>query len=156
MKKLALFTLVLLLLAGCEKKDELGPYVEQIKPLEKYHQTFMQYRKYLASEETEEKAYDLRKVVENYKADLKKIPRPKDKKVGSQHNAILRVLDQRILRRLSDPQDNTIPGQFILDGRNRIRDIEEFITTSYYANLEKLWRDAGKTEPFPLKWPEGE
>ena len=154
MKKLALFTLVLLL-AGCEKKDELGPYVEQIKPLEKYHQTFMQYRKYLASAETEKKASDLRKVIENYRADLEKIPIPNDKKVGSLHNAIKRKLDEA-LRKLSDPEDSTIPGQYILDARKRINDIEASITTSYYANLEKLWRDAGKTEPFPLKWPEGE
>tara|TARA_Y100000588_G_scaffold293636_1_gene313342 strand:+ start:2046 stop:2507 length:462 start_codon:yes stop_codon:yes gene_type:complete len=153
MKQLALFTAVLLLVS-CEKKDDLGPYVEQIKPLEKYHQTLLQYKEYLASDETVEKAHDLKKVFENYRADLEKIPKPEDKKVGSQHNAILRVLDQKILRRLADPEDHTIPGQFILDGRNRIKDIEDFITKSYYGNLEKLWRDAGKSEPFPLKWPE--
>ena len=155
MKKLALFTLVLLL-AGCgPKKDELGPYVEQIKPLEKYHQTFVQYRKYLASGETEKKAFDLRKVIEDYRADLEKIPVPNDKKVGSLHNSIKRKLDDA-LRKLSDPEDSTIPGQFILDARKRINDIEASIKGSYYPNLEKIWRDSNKTEPFPLKWPEGE
>ena len=153
MKKLALLIAVVLL-AGCgAKQDRLTPYLQSIKPLEKYHKTMMQYREYLQAEETQEKAYDLKQVLENYKADLEKMGEIGDKKVESQHNFLIRKLDGA-LRRLGDPEDNTIPGQFILDARKRITDIEEAIKEHYYPTLEGLWEDAGKTEPFPLKWPE--
>ena len=51
------------------------------------------------------------------------------------------------MRKLVEPDFPT----FVPNAQKSISVVEEeFVTV--YANLKKIWEDAGKTEPFPLKW----
>ena len=149
MRKLIILT-VLCWVWGCgERPDEITPYVEKVKPLEKYHKTLVQYRKYLNTEGMSSQARDLRQVIENYKKDLETIGPPDDKFIRAAHNNIVRALAGS-LTKLVQPSFPT----FIPSANKQINRIEKAVKVNYYDPLAKEWEKARKAEPFPLKWPE--
>ena len=144
----ALFVCSLIWSCG-ERPDELTPYVEKVKPLEKYHTKLKQYRTYLKTEGMTSMAKDIRQVIEAYKADLAAVGIPKDKYMRAAHNNMVRALD-RSLTQLVQPDFPT----FVPSATKQISRIEKAVVRNYYYPLSREWEKAGKTEPFPLAWGE--
>jgi hypothetical protein len=137
------------LLSGCgERPDELTPYVAAVEPLQKYHETLVQYGKYLKTEGMTNMAKDIRQVIEKYKIDLEALPVPKDKKLKAAHNSLIRTLESS-LTKLVQPDFPT----FVPSANKQIARIEKRVTNSYNGELQKQWERADKTDPFPLAWP---
>ena len=135
---------------GCGKPpDRLTPYVEKVKPLEKYHKKLIQYRKYLKTEGMARQAHDISKVFEDYRSDLEAIGPTEDKYIRAAHNNVKRALT-RALTKLVQPDFPT----FIPSANKQIDLIERKVKVDYLDALRKRWERAGKTEPFPLAWPE--
>ena len=135
---------------GCgESPDYLTPYVQKVKPLEKYQETLVQYRKYLKTPGMSRQAHDIRKVIEDYRTDLEAIGPTEDKFIRAAHNNVKRALT-RALTKLVQPDFPT----FIPSANKQIDLIEKKVKMDYNDVLRKRWEKAGKTEPFPLAWPE--
>ena len=135
---------------GCgEPPDQLGPYVEKVKPLEKYHKKLLQYRKYLNTPGMSRQAHDIRKLFEDYRADLEAIGPTDDKYIRAAHNNVKRALT-RALTKLVEPDFPT----FIPSANKQIDLIETKVKRDYLDALETRWKVAGKADPFPLAWPE--
>ena len=134
---------------GCgEEIDELTPYVTSVEPLQKYHKTLVQYRKYLKTEGMANMAKDIREVIENYKAALEAINLPKDKKIRAAHNSLVRTLESSLVK-LVQPDFPT----FVPSAMKQINRIEKRVISGYNGQLQKQWERADKTDPFPLLWP---
>ena len=146
MKRLGILMLVCWVWGCGERVDELTPYVEKLKPLQKYSETFARYQQYLTTEGMTSKANDIEQLMQNYKKDLEGMAKPEDKRLLALHNGMIRSLDSA-MRRLVEPSFPT----FVPNAQKAINVINE-AGVKNVNNLEKLWKDAEKVEPFPLKW----
>ena len=72
----------------------------------------------------------------------------KDKGIKAGHNSVKRALE-RSLKKLVEPDFPT----FTVSAQKQCRIIRQALV-NHFAALAKEWSEAGKTEPFPLKWPE--
>ena len=134
-----------LLACGEEKKDELTPYVKTLQDLEVHSQKLVRYQNYLTTEGMTNKAHDIEEVMQTLRDELEKVEL-ESKRLRVLHNIMKRALD-RAIRKLVEPDFPT----FVPNAQKSIGVVEgEF--TKVYINLDKMWTDAGKTEPFPLKW----
>lgn len=149
-KNLILFALVGGLLAcGGGKKDELTPYIQTLQGLDHHSQQLMRYQVYLTTEGMTSQANDVEKVMQTLLDELEKIEL-EDKYLRALNNKMKRAL-KAAMRKLVEPDFPT----FVPNAQKSISVVEgEFVTV--YANLKKMWEDAGKTEPFPLKWQAAE
>lgn len=150
MKRLGILMLLCWVWGCGERADKLTPYVEQLKPLQKYSETFVHYQKYLKTEGMTNMANDIEQIMQNYKKDLEALDSPDDKRLRALHNGMVRTLDSA-MRRLVEPDFPT----FVPNAQKAIKVVNEG-GVKVINNLKKLWEDAGKTEPFPLKWGEAE
>ena len=149
MKKLGILMLVCWI-GGClEKPDEITPYLQKVKPLEKYHKKLVQYRVYLQTEGMTTMANDLRQVIEDYKKDMETVGVPEDKYLRAAHNNVMRSLDTALIKLVQPDFPTYVPS-----ARKQIDRISVKIRKHYLDPLEEEWEKAGKTDPFPLKWPE--
>ncbi len=148
MKKLGILLLVCWMWGCAERPDELTPYIQKVKPLEKYQKTLAQYRTYLRTEGMSNMAKDIAQVIENYRKDLETVGPPENKYLKAAHNNLKRALENS-LKKIVEPDFAT----FIPSANKQIDRIEKAVKVHYNAHLKKLWEDADKTEPFPLKWP---
>ena len=147
MERIGLFV-ILLGIWGCgEKPDELGPYVSKLKGLQHYNATLAQYSEYLRTEGMTDKARDLAEVLRAYEADLRALGTPKEKRLRAIHNDMLRAFGDA-QRRLVEPDFPT----FVPNAQRAVSVLMEKLQVAM-RNLERLWKRAGKPEPFPLKWP---
>ncbi len=145
-KSLILFALVSGLVAcGGGKKDELTPYIQTLQDLDRYSQQLMRYQVYLKTEGMTSQAHDVKEVMQTLLDELEKIEL-EDKYVRALNNKMKRTL-KAAMRKLVEPDFPT----FVPNAQKSIAVVEEeFITV--YSNLQRMWEEAGKTEPFPLKW----
>lgn len=131
-----------------ERADELTPYVEQLKQMDGYNETLQQYGEYLKNPALERQAKDVREVIQKYSDDMEAFADAKNKKIRAGHNSVKRALT-RALKKIVEPDFPT----FTVSAKKQISIIEEAVS-NHFRSLEKEWTAAGKTEPFPLKWPE--
>ena len=132
-------------LACGERKDELTPYIQTLQGLESHSQQLMRYQVYLTTEGMTSQAHDVKKVMQSLLDELEKIE-IEDKYLRALNNKKKRAL-QAAMRKLVEPDFPT----FVPNAQKSIAVVEEEFVTSY-VNLQKMWEEAGKTEPFPLKW----
>ena len=144
-KNLILFALVSGLWACGEKKDELTPYIQTLQGLETHSQQLMRYQVYLTTEGMTSQAHDVEQVMQTLLDELEKVEL-EDKRLRALHNAMKRAL-KAAMRKLVEPDFPT----FVPNAQKSIGRVEDEFT-KIYGNLEIMWKRAGKTEPFPLKW----
>ena len=149
MKKLGILLLVCFMWGCAEKPDELTPYIQKVKPLEKYQDKLAQYGKYLHTEGMTGMAKDIGQVILDYQNALEAVGIPEDKYLKAAHNNLMRAL-KRATKKLVQPDFPT----FVPSAQKQIKVIENAVKQNYNGPLRKLWEDAGKSEPFPLQWPE--
>ena len=130
---------------GSGKKDELTPYIKTLQGLEIHSQKLVRYQTYLKTEGMTNKAHDIEDVMKTLKAELEKVEL-EDKRLRALHNTMKRALDAA-MRKLVQPDFPT----FVPNAQKSISVVEDEFT-KVYLNLDKFWKDAGKTEPFPIKW----
>ena len=136
------------LIAGCaEPPDELTPYVTQLEHMQKYNEQLARYQVYLGNPGLERQARDVREIIQAYKNDMDEFGATKDKFIKAGHNSVKRALE-RGLKQIVEPDFPT----FTISASKQIRTIRKQVEL-HFENLSKLWTEAGKTEPFPLKWP---
>ncbi len=139
--------LVAAAVAGCgEQVDELGPYVEQLRQMDKYNKKLVEYRFHLKSDQAS-KAAGLRETIKSYLADMEAFGHTKDKFIKAGHNALKRAL-QSSLTKLVEPDFPT----FTISGLRQIDLIEEGYTV-HVENLDKLWAEEDRTGETGLAWP---
>ena len=139
--------LVALVVAGCgEAVDELGPYVEQLRQMDKYNKKLVEFRFYLKSDQPS-KAAGLRETIVAYLADMEAFGHTKDKFIKAGHNALKRDL-QASLTKLVEPDFPT----FTISGLRQIDLIEEGYQVHVH-NLNKLWAEADRPGDPGLAWP---
>ena len=132
---------------GCgEGVDELGPYVEQLKQMDKYNKKLVEYRFYLKSDQPS-KAAGLRETIEAYLNDMEGFGHTKDKFIKAGHNALKRDL-KASLTKLVEPDFPT----FTISGLRQIDLIEEGYTV-HVNNLHKIWADEDRPGEPGLAWP---
>ncbi|NKB70884.1 MAG: hypothetical protein GKR89_27755 [Candidatus Latescibacteria bacterium] len=149
MRKWFVFAALIGGLVACgEAPDELGPYVNKVKDFQSYHKIFAQYQEYLQTDGMANKTNDLREQIENYKKDLETVPEIDSKHIRSAHNALIRTLDGTLIKLVQPDFPTYVPS-----ARKQLKLIREKVTI-YNNNLKKLWVEAGKTESFPLAFPE--
>lgn len=135
-------------IGGCaEPPDELTPYVAQLEQIKDFNEQLSRYQVYLANPGLERQVRDVRDVIQAYRETLDKIGSPDDKFIKATHNALGRALD-RGLKQIVEPDFPT----FTVSASKQIRTIRRSVE-EHFDNLNKLWVKAGKTEPFPHKWP---
>jgi len=136
---------------GCgEREDELGPYIEKLKGMQKYNETLLSFKEYLKTEGMTDKAKGLSQLLKDYQVAVTALGAPKDKHIRALHNEMARALKEGI-RKAGEPDSPT----FVPSAQKSVRYVEEEIVT-VYNNFERLWKKEGKTGPFPLKWPQKE
>ena len=134
--------------AGCtEPPDELTPYVTQLGQMQKYNETLSRYQVYLSNPGLERQARDVREILQAYRDDMETFGKTKDKHIRATHNNVKRALD-RGLKQIVEPDFPT----FTVSASKQIRNIREKVEGNF-VNVQKMWEEAGKTEPFPLAWP---
>ena len=134
--------------AGCgEPPDELTPYMDQLVQMQKHNETLARYEVYLHNPGLERQARDVREILQAYREEMEGFGKTKDKFIRAGHNNVKRALD-RGLKQIVEPDFPT----FMVSASKQIRNIRGSVEGNF-ENLEKMWVEAGKTEPFPLKWP---
>ena len=93
-------------------------------------------------------ARDIREVIQAYHDSLENFGKTKSKFIKASHNNVKRAV-ARALTQLVQPDFPT----FTVSAQKQISLIKERVI-DHYDNLEKMWREADNTSPFPLKWPE--
>ena len=147
----ALLGLLALQWIACgEPPDELTPYISRYQNMDQLNDKLERYHTYLGSPALERQARDIRDVLQAYRDSVELFGKTKDKYIKASHNNVKRALS-RALTQLVEPDFPT----FTISAQKQVALIKDTVK-SHYDNLEKLWRDAGKTEPFPMKWPGAE
>ncbi len=143
------FVLLSCLLWACggEKKDDLGPYVAKLIELDgRYVKKIREYHVYLKTPGMTDKAGDIMQVMQSFHDELAAYPEIENKKVNALHNEMQRTL-KGVMRKLVEPDFPT----FVPNAQRAINIVEEELVV-IQVNLEKLWLDDERTDPFPLKW----
>ena len=148
MRRVSALVLAAALWSCGEARDELTPYLAELKEMDQYNETLSRYAGYLKNPALERQARDIREVMAKYQADMETFGKTKDKYIKSGHNLIKRAL-ARGQKQIVEPDFPT----FTISAQKQIALIKETVQT-HHSTLTKLWEEAGKTEPFPLKWPE--
>ena len=134
-----------LLACGGGKKDEVTPYIKTLQQVDVHSQKLARYQTYLKTEGMTNKAHDTEDVMKTLKSELEKV-QLEDKRLRALNNTMKRSLDAA-MRKLVQPDFPT----FVPNAQKSISVVEDEFT-KVYLNLDKLWKDAGNTEPFPIKW----
>ena len=142
--------LALTVVACGGRPDELTPYVEKYGTLNEHHETLIRYGHYLGNPALERQARDIRDAFQKYKDELETFGQTKNKFIKAGHNSVKRAV-ARALTQLVEPDFPT----FTVSAKKQVAVVKEAVQV-HYANLRKEWDKAGKTEPFPLEWPEDE
>ena len=127
--------------------DELTPYVFRYGNMQSINSKLERYQGYLKSPALERQARDIREVIQAYHDSLESFGKTKNKFIKASHNNVKRAV-ARALTQLVQPDFPT----FTISAQKQITLIKERVI-DHYDSLDKMWREAGKTEPFPLKWP---
>jgi len=130
---------------GEGKKDELTPYIKTLQDLNLHTEKLIRYQQYLKTEGMTNKAHDVEEVMQTLLAELEKIEL-EDKRLRALHNTGKRGL-KAAMRKLVQPDFPT----FVPNAQKSIAVVQDEFE-KVYKNLEKIWNDSGKTEPFPLSW----
>ena len=130
---------------GGGKKDELTPYIKTLQDLNVHTEKLIRYQQYLKTEGMTNKAHDVEVVMQTLLAELEKIEL-EDKRLRALHNTGKRGL-KAAMRKLVQPDFPT----FVPNAQKSIAVVQDEFE-KVYKNLEKMWSDSGKTEPFPLSW----
>ena len=138
----------ILLLSCSEPPDELTPYVARYENMQPINSKLERYQTYLKSPALERQARDIREVIQAYHDSLENFGKTKSKFIKASHNNVKRAV-ARALTQLVQPDFPT----FTVSAQKQISLIKERVI-DHYDNLEKMWREADNTSPFPLKWPE--
>ena len=128
--------------------DELTPYVARYENMQPFNSKLERYQGYLKSPALERQARDIRDVIQAYHDSLEGFGKTKSKFIKASHNNVKRAV-ARALTQLVQPDFPT----FTISAQKQISLIKERVI-DHYDNLDKMWSEAGNTEPFPLKWPE--
>ena len=148
-KTVVLLAVASILLLSCsEPPDELTPYVARYENMQPINSKLERYQAYLKSPALERQARDIREVIQAYHDSLEKFGKTKSKFIKASHNNVKRAV-ARALTQLVQPDFPT----FTVSAQKQISLIKERVS-DHYDNLEKMWREAEKGEPFPLKWPD--
>ena len=147
-KAMSLALASVLLWSCTEPPDELTPYVARYENMQSTNSKLERYQGYLKSPALERQARDIREVIQAYHDSLENFGKTKNKFIKASHNNVKRAV-ARALTQLVQPDFPT----FTVSAQKQISLIKERVM-DHYDNLDKMWRDADKTEPFPLKWPE--
>lgn len=137
---------------GGERPDELGPYVQKLVELDaKYVEKIVEYKGYLSTPGMDQKAADIQQVMKELHDELAAYPEIENKKVSAMNNKLKRTIGDAdnagARRKLVEPDVPT----FVPNAQSAIKMVlEELVIV--HNNMEKMWVDEGKTEPFPLKW----
>jgi len=148
MRAIALLLLSCTLWAcGGEKKDELGPYAAKLVELDgRYVAKLTEYQGYLSTQGMADKAGDVKQVVQQFHDELAAYPEINNKKVKALHNELQRTL-KGAMRKLVEPDFPT----FVPNAQRAINIVLDELVV-IHTNLDKLWKDAERTDAFPLKW----
>ena len=130
---------------GGGKKDELTPYIKTLQDLNVHTEKLIRYQQYLKTEGMTNKAHDIEEVMQTLLAELEKVEL-EDKRLRALHNTGKRGL-KAAMRKLVQPDFPT----FVPNAQKSIAVVQDEFE-KVYSNLEKMWKDSGKTEPFPLHW----
>ncbi len=130
---------------GGGKKDELTPYIKTLQDLNEHTEKLIRYQQYLKTEGMTNKAHDIEEVMQTLLAELEKVEL-EDKRLRALHNTGKRGL-KAAMRKLVQPDFPT----FVPNAQKSIAVVQDEFE-KVYSNLEKMWKDSGKTEPFPLNW----
>ena len=130
---------------GGGKKDELTPYIKTLQDLNVHTEKLIRYQQYLKTEGMTNKAHDIEEVMQTLLAELEKVEL-EDKRLRALHNTGKRGL-KAAMRKLVQPDFPT----FVPNAQKSIAVVQDEFE-KVYSNLEKMWKDSGKTEPFPLNW----
>lgn len=146
--KVLMILVAALLLVGCgeERADELGPYVQEMKKLEKYGAQLLEYEGYLGNEATVEKGKNLPAVLDALYDDIYGMPIPDDKKLKAVHNSLRRTLETN-KKKIGSTDSIT----YVLSARKRINSTKEAIL-KLVNNLKKIWEEDERTD-FPINLP---
>lgn len=148
MWKITLSLIVAVGFVSCaEPPDELTPYVTKFEGMQKYNEKLSRYQVYLSNPGLERQARDVREILQSYHDDMEQFGKPKDKFIMAGHNSVKRTLE-RGLKQIVEPDFPT----FTISASKQIRNIRGAVE-NHFEHLQKLWTEAGKTDPFPLKWP---
>ena len=146
MKQLAILLVAGGLLAcGGGKNEELVPYIETLQRLEIHSKKLVRYETYLQTAGMTNKAHDIKEVMQTLRDELEKIELD-DKRLRSLNNSMKRGLDAA-MRKLVEPD---FPP-FVPNAQKSVRLIHDKFA-NVYGELDKIWKKAGKTEPFPMTW----
>ena len=154
MRNIGFLMVVLLVgLFACAKTGEetLG-YAQQIAGLQHYNETLEQYLKSLEIDpEGKGAVTQIAQLLENYKADLLKIPKPMDSKLKSIHG--------RYERNIATSQKRLLPPDdlaFAIQAHRAIMGLKENIKDSIYPILRELLEQHNLGDRVSLKWPSEE
>ncbi len=133
---------------GCgEPLDELTPYVSRYQNFQGLNEKLERYHGYLKSPALERQARDIRVVIQAYSDSFENVELGKDKFIRASHNNVKRAL-ARALTQLVEPDFPT----FTISAQKQVNLIKDKVN-EHFGNLDKLWKESGKTDPFPLNWP---
>ena len=148
MRRVSALVLAAALWSCGEALDELTPYVAELQKMDQYNETLSRYAGYLKNPALERQARDIGEVMAKYQAGMEAFGQTKNKYIKSGHNLIKRAL-ARGQKQIVEPDFPT----FTVSAQKQINLIKESVQT-HHKTLKKLWEEAGKTEPFPIVWPE--
>jgi Na+/phosphate symporter len=149
MRGLAFLVLACSVLACGGGKDDLTPYVKKLIELDHYVKTLQQYKVYLTTEGMTNKANDTEQIIVGLIDELEAYPEINNKHVRALHNKLKRTL-KGSLRKMVEPDFPTF-----VPNAQRVIDLVEERMEITYAQLDKLWKQAEMTEPFPLSLDTG-
>jgi hypothetical protein len=151
MRNIGFLMVVLLVgLFACAKiGEETLSYAHQIARLQHYNETLEKYLKSLETDpEGKGSVTQVAQLLESYKADLAKIPRPVDSKLRAIHGRYERnIATSR--RRLLPPDDLA----FAIQARRAIMGLKEDIKDSIYPVVRELLDENNLGGRVSLKWP---
>ena len=133
------------LACGEAKKDELSPYIQKIQNLEAHSKKLPTYKSYLKTPGMENKADAVKETYQALLDELQKIEL-ENKKIRSAHNALVRGLTEA-KRKIGETSSPT----FVVTAGRSMKYADDTFD-KFYNTLQRLWKDSGKTEAFPLKW----
>lgn len=149
-----LMVALLIGLIACAKTgEETLNYAQQIAELQHYNETLEKYLQSLETTDPEGKGEvtQIAQLLENYKADLAKIPNPVDSKLKAMHGRYKRSIPAS-QKRLLPPDDPA----FVIQARRAIMGLKEDVKDSIYPLVRALLDQHNLGDRVSLKWPSEE